>query len=307
MAIGSWSQWAEEHSYPMELDDSARAVFVYRANRGSVAAQRKRIDGALEFADEKLYPLERDGEPARRALHSATVVLVQTKGDDEYASVFDKIIQDDPRLGGFISPDTNPIGVVVPSPLCAIVREDPLKKAEWEGDPDNELINRLAQLVLLHEDEQPTYWWRMGWSWNVELAACGTIFCFPHRNGFVGVGEHLGWDKILRAEFRSRSTKKELLTMAELSDWKPGTFRDLTAGIAWGTVRFIIEKHPDKLTEIAGALSALRVEKGVVWLTPSTWESIPGFQLSAEDQLAVLTKHLGPDVLEDLAAYFRGL
>ena len=66
--------------------------------------------------------------------------------------------------------------------------ENPAGMEEW--DIENELVHRLAHLLLLRRFGQQPFWLTMGFSWYVEKEMRGAIYCYPYRSGFVWASEH---------------------------------------------------------------------------------------------------------------------
>ena len=84
-----------------------------------------------------------------------------------------------------------------------------------------------------------------------------------------------------------------------------GAYDHLKAGLACGTVTFLAKFFPDALPKVFDEFREFRIEKGRVWVSADRWEMPSGFELSAEDQLAVFVKHTRPDFLEQLEKFFR--
>ncbi len=313
-AVRDWRQWAEDFDYRMHIEDQGRLVMVYPPARNP-SRQMRLLTRTLDFLEPLIAaPVaetvdETLGETIAESRTTTTEipeckVLVMTLGET-YASAIGRVVAGNPYMRDFGRDALKLHGFAAQEPLVAVFRVDPDKTQEWEGNPDNELVNLVGQLAMLGRYGRQAYWVKAGWAWYTELSVTGSIYSFPYRDSYVGYGEHAGWGRALRAEFRRRQRRREPLTMEELGGLKRGTYDDPKAGLAWGTMTYLATFFPDALPNILDELGELWVEKGRVWVSADRWEMKSGFELSAEDQLGVFAKHTRPDFLEQLERFFR--
>jgi hypothetical protein len=64
-------------------------------------------------------------------------------------------------------------------------------------------------------------------------------------------------------------------------------------------------QNPGKLAPLLEELRQFRDADDRKTKSDSTWERIPNYEISAENQLTILKKHLGPDVMKNAGNFFR--
>jgi hypothetical protein len=155
--------------------------------------------------------------------------------------------------------------------------------------------------MLLRRFGRQPFWLTMGLAWHVEYAVRGALYCFPYRDEFVGVTEHDDWDRMLRQRYKGRDT----LSMAELTAWKRGRWDREQALRSFGIGAFLAKHHADELPLVLDALREETLSKGRVTHADGSWELVPGYELSAEDQHAIFTRYLGEGWLDELLESFQ--
>jgi hypothetical protein len=162
-------------------------------------------------------------------------------------------------------------------------------------------VHRAAELVLLRRFGHQPYWLLQGWAWHVELSVARSLYCFPYRSGFVGIGEHTGWDKLLRQDWSEPGEA----SIADVVALRRGSWDARAARHAWGTVTFF-DKH------FRGEFPALLAELRAAWdqgsrrdLGGGRWERVGGFEVDSARQLELLRKHSTPEFERELASFFR--
>jgi hypothetical protein len=224
---------------------------------------------------------------------AAVMLVLKTQG--EYQSALEFLAGLQPYLAEWIEEARAHTGFAIELPLCGAYVENASDQVEW--NPDNELVHRVMRLLVLRRFGQPPYWLGAGLSWYAELKVQQTIYCFPYRTGFVGIGEHGGWDAWLRSTFGG---KREPVTMKELASLARGTYHDDGARMAWGFVDFMARRHPEAFSTLLEDLRLFRhqddrepVSDGGIG--GSTWRRKRGYEVPLDKQQAILTLHLGPD------------
>jgi len=192
-------------------------------------------------------------------------------------------------------------GLALPEPLVGAWLIEAPENEEW--DPRNELVHRLAQLLVMDRGGRVPYWMLVGTAWNVELEVRGGIYCFPYRYGFVGIGEHGGWAPALRSRFTGRDAPE--VDAAVLCALQRGTYVDRDAAAAWGGMRFLIEEHAADLPALMADLDRAWRQGALEVAEDGSWRSLPLWQWPLETQADLLRRHLGRDLWERLRAAFR--
>jgi hypothetical protein len=228
-----------------------------------------------------------------------TAVLVQARNEEDYGAALEFLAGKHEYLQGWLAAARKLAGCSLEEPLAAIWLLSGNGLEEW--NPDNELVHRLAtQLVLRRFNRQPP-WLLQGLAWHVEHEIMGSHYCFPWRNEFVWATEHTGWDTDLK---RSHKTT-EKLAPEQVTALARGTFQLEQAQNAWGAATFLARHRAAALPAILEDLRVLVAEKGVVHGEDGTWERIPDWSPPAADQLAILKQRAGPDVMEELLAFYK--
>jgi hypothetical protein len=329
-AMEFWRPWAEEHEYQMAFNDDARVMLLLSRKRSPkkslaqieetaavvgdvapLAAPRPVVSERPERGDKDGKPgveLDPGVEPEDMTwtwedtgppLGTQTAVVLELYGRDEYFAVLDLLAEHHEYLAPWVSSAGERNGFSLEQPLCAAFLKDGPGSEEW--DPENELVHRTAQLLFKREYGRQPNWLESGLAWYVEQEVRGTLYCFPYRNGFVGVTEHTGWDKELKRQYK----KRDDVDMDALADFGRGTFDRDSALHAFGAGTFLAEHHSEDLPRILEELFTTIRTEGRVNHDDGTWELIPGYEPSAETQQAIIAKHLGPRWMDELHESFK--
>lgn len=296
-AVASWMPWARERSYTMSLSEDGRVLLLMRAGNGSVTSAEHlvaRTQGYLE----KLLGVP--GEDADVAGPEAKIaVLIQASTQDDYRSLIELACERESYLRPWSQAAKDLSGFTLAQPLWSswLAAAEDLE----EYDPQNELVNRLTQLILLQRFDRFPYWLQIGMAWQAESELKGNIFCFPYRNEFVSACEHNAWQQDLRQRF----AKVDALDFTPLAEFKRGSFDPDSARMSWGAAKFLAERHPDRLATILSDFEELYREKGIVHHPDGTWTLVPDYQPSVEDELAVLQRAVGEEFLSQLLTYYK--
>ena len=319
-ALEYFSPWAKEMSYVAQLSESGSFVMFTHKKKFSSRDWSKAIAPALELINE-FAPLPDRGssgaetgqsEPETNGEFSVTwgevhdlehyaANFFDVKNSEHMASLLEYIGKREEKPADWAKSYSNLPGLILHRPLAGIIVGTAPGVEEW--DPLNESINRIARMMLVRRFRTIPYWMSVGIAWNVEFDVRGNIFCFPHRDRFVGVAEHGGWRDDLKVQFKKKSGPK--LDVGQLANWRIGTYDPIQAARAWGTVSYINKAKPGALGQIIEDLRLITDEKGRMTRADGTWERIPNFSPSAEDQLEVMERHLGKSFLEDVTSYFN--
>ncbi|MBM3992208.1 MAG: hypothetical protein FJ298_14535, partial [Planctomycetes bacterium] len=198
VAIESFSGWAAEHGYRLDLDDSGRALLVSAKDSSKHV---KRIEAVLALTDRifdgpkvatsapapATQPAAPPATPAAPAPAPAawgsgsrlpgtgTFVLVVVRTPKDHAPLLARLAELSPYLAGWASGATPVPGFALEEPLAgAVVLGLPANK-EWNAD--NELVHRAAELAFHRRFGRQPYWLVQGFAWHAEMELCRGIYC----------------------------------------------------------------------------------------------------------------------------------
>ncbi|MCC7015073.1 MAG: hypothetical protein IT454_21105 [Planctomycetes bacterium] len=287
--VRKYAPWAREHGYKLELDERGRALVVVHKN-ASASTWLKHFDGVFEL-------LEREAADSA-ATESEPLVMFVLKTEVDARSLVARLAEQTPYLAAWASSAKDMPGFALELPLVGSVTLGARDQKEW--DPDNEFVHRTAELALLRRFGRQPYWLLEGWAWHVEIARCKSVYCFPYRGGFVGIGEHGGWDKLLRDDW---SDPAATFSIDEVAALRRGIWDARAARQAWGTLEFLTRHHPGALTAILRELHGIWDRDSRRDIGGGSWERITDFEVPRADQLRVLESLAGP--LSELRRFFE--
>jgi hypothetical protein len=323
-AVESWAPYALEHGYRMFLTEDGRVLLLAPERNKSARDERGLIEKTCKYVDAILpAPAEEEPEPQpeppadgggegegawettwswgagewRR--DAETAVLVQARNAEDYAAAVESLAQRFDYLRGWVDSAKQYTGASLEAPLAAIwlLADDDLE--EW--NPRNELVHRLATLLVLRRFDRQPAWILQGLAWHVEHELLGAHYCFPWRHEYVYEVEHTRWAIMLR----DAHAQTDELRMQDVAALSRGDFRIEHAQNAWGAMTFLVREHPVALPAFLESVRALQAEQGVIHHDDGTWETVPGYEPSPEDQLRLLREAAGEDVLVELLAHYR--
>jgi len=230
-----------------------------------------------------------------------TAVMLVLDNEKDYASVIEMLAGTHSYLKDWVGDAKKALGFVLEQPLSGAYVENASGQEEW--NPDHELLNRTTQLLCLRRFGQQPNWIVQGLAWEAEMAYDGSLYCFPYRSEFVGVGEHTAWPTDLRNQFKQRAEKT--VKIDELAHWERGRWDANASKIAWGFVHFIAGQSAGKFSATLEEMRQFRDADDRKTKPDGTWERVPHYEISGEHQLAILKKHLGADVMTSASNAFR--
>lgn len=252
-------------------------------------APQKPADGSWS------YSWSDDGPPRE----TETAVVLELGDRKDQALVIRHLAKEHPYLGAF--PAETVSGFSLERPLVASWLANEPENEEWS--PDAELVHRTATLLFLRRFGQQPFWVQTGAAWHTEIALLDGVWCFPYRAEFIFAVEHSGWPTALGNMYAKRA--KQPFRLEEVADWKRGTWDKDAALQSWGLAAWFATEHPGVLSEILEDLYEHRDKANRVDLGNGSWKRIPGWEVSVADQAAILERHLGPQVFEDVTEAFR--
>jgi hypothetical protein len=230
-----------------------------------------------------------------------TCILFVARDEDDYADILDRLGELQEYLRPWLATAKRFTGFVLESPLVGAYIENAAGMEEW--DPDNEVVNRVTQLLFVRRFSQQPYWLVLGVAWQLEFELRKGIYCYPYRDEFVWATEHTGWSSVLRDRFKDR--KSEPLRTEEFSHWRRGSYDDAHAKLSFGLVDFLVRFYPDRLTGFAEELRLFRDRDNRVELGNGSWARKPDYELPDAELTRLLEVHFGPLVLTDASEFFR--
>lgn len=316
-AIDLWGDWAFSREYVMAASEDGTVLLVHALKKRTLARHMERIDETVEGFGEMFPGTSFDfvagaplpggdlGEretavmrpgPERHGPRAA--MLFHLENVEHYHELLDRARELNPWLGSWVETAKRTAGCHIEDPLLAVWRED--VKGQEEYDVQNEIVHRLAHLLVLRRFGQQPYWLQMGVAWNLENDVRGNIYVFPYRNGFVSIGEHGDWDNDLKRMFK----KSKTLSIEDVALLHRGVYESNAARTAFGTVAFLAQHRPGALSGIMEDLRIIREDKGIL-REGNRWQLIPDFEVSAADQAAVFQHHAGEALWDELLKFFQ--
>ncbi|MEM6672999.1 MAG: hypothetical protein AAF726_09145 [Planctomycetota bacterium] len=311
--LARYDEWMRGTEDVVSLSEDLRVILIAGDERTS-KKRMKLVEKTLEAFDGLMAPPDRSGNDEDFVIaewgvgdhvpDAQPVVLIEVEDQDRYLSLVEGIGSQAPHLATWARTAAGLPGFA----------EEQVHAAAWQSAPDgyelgdvwrpeNELVNRLARL-LLHRSygPQPT-WLRVAVAWRVEMEVMDSIYCFPYRAGFVGIAEHGGWESELKSAFKRRTDVP--VGIDEFARWERNEWDEESAQIAWGIVEYLARHEAEALPAIA---EEFRVRYKAGYRTThadGTWTTNPGFQVPMDAQREVLVAATSEDVLEQATEFFR--
>ena len=311
--IDHWMPWCEEADYSIDVEQVGRVVLISKKNGKRADKLMDRVRETLAAFDRILPPVELD--PQETFLEAEwgvgeivpdrdPVVLFELDRPDHMSSLLDHVRQESPRLSSWAQAQKGKTGFMHDHVLSAAwLSAPPELELGTVWRPENELVNRLARMLLLRRFGRQPHWFKMGIAWRVEQEVMGNIYAFPGREEFVGIGEHEGWKNELKSAFKKR--KKQLLEPSEFAGWSHGEWHMPSAQISWGLVRYLVEKQPDVLPLIAEDFRKNAKAGSRITHPDGRWELKNDYRIPLADQRALIEERAGDRVFKDATEFFR--
>lgn len=299
-ATDVWLEWTAERLIAGEApgyvpEDAAKGrVVLLRSSGRSPGKAKKSIEKTCAAFDDALPA------PKGSADAAPVPVLLALEDGPSMSSAVAFLGKRYPYLEGWAKGAVEGVGFVLEDPLSAAWLESvPGLEKEW--NPENEVVNRLAQLLLVARAGRQPQWLALGLAWCIELDVCKDIYCFPNRTGFVGKREHKGWDKVLVQLRESRGETP--FTIDDLAGWTRGTYDDDHAALAWGAATLLAQHFEERLPQVVDELAGVRDRDGRTTHPDGSWEAVPGYEIAPEAQREILDRVLECDFLAELGRF----
>jgi hypothetical protein len=328
-AAAPWQAWSRQRGYHLWVSDAGDCILLAEKRFSGVAEYLDLCRATIGFVDGFLPPRAPDAggvEPSRpqtggsledfelpppgaqgpsevpRRPHQVPL-LFAARNPAHYKEGLGLLAEGNLWLSAWADEiGKHAYGLTLPQPLVGAWLIEAPENEEW--DPRNELVHRLAQLLLMDRAGNLPYWMTVGTAWNAELAVRGGIYCFPYRTGFVGIGEHGGWAAALRARFGERDAGE--VDAASLCALQRGLYVDKYAATAWGGMRYLLAEHRAALPALFADLDLAWRQGALEVAADGSWRSLPQWEWPLATQADLLTRHLGRDLWQRLSRDFRG-
>lgn len=241
-----------------------------------------------------------EADPAD-VLDKRPAVLLCLRNDEDYGKALDFAAKLEPYLLAWLDQAKQQSGFTLERPLCGGMVFNQPDQEEW--NPDNEVVNRCMQILVLRRFGAQPYWIAQGLAWYAEFGVQKSVYCFPYRTGFVGIGEHTDWDKALGARFSS--SPKESVALEDFARLERGTWDDARARAAWGVADYLARTRPRDLSGLLEDLRFERDQKNRRTKGDGTWERIPDYELPLADQKRIFIARLGPKTFAEMTDAWR--
>ena len=229
-----------------------------------------------------------------------TIVFLVLRTPADYASAVALLAREHPYLADWAESAGEATGFALQLPLAGSYVELAAGQEEWS--PDNEVVHRIAQLLLLRRYGQQPHWLVRGWAWHAELELLGGIYCFPDRDEFVWATEHTGWADMVRARFEDRAG--EPVAIEDFAAWPRGVWDAERARASWAAVRFLLRERPGDLPRILVRFRDVRDRENRVDAGGGTWQRRLDYEIALDAQAAILREVAGPSLFEDMMRAF---
>ncbi|MFT4538428.1 MAG: hypothetical protein ACI841_004145 [Planctomycetota bacterium] len=305
--VEDWAGWAGAMNYRMDLDSSGRVMLLSSKKNSTAHREMKLVQETLERFDQWLTPPEAaefsvmaEVMPTPRGSGDA-VVLLRLANRGDYLSCLETLAEDHNYLRDWSQDAGAGNGFALEQPTCAAWLESDRGDEDWQAK--NELVSGLTLGLLRSSFGRQPHWFEQGVRWQMEDKVLGSIWCFPGRTSFVSRGEHSGWSRELRTEFKKG--RSEPVDMGLMSDWQRGTWNDQSAAASWGMVGYLIEHERASLPLIATALGAHWDDSARETHSDGSWARIPSYEIPEEAQQSILQQYSLCDPIPEATEFFR--
>jgi len=290
-----WKPWAEKAGYRFDLDPGARLFLATRRTGGKGDAQLRLVQRAETWFDEHLPPVEGDASP--------TAMMIVLKDEKAHAEALAFLGTIEPAIASWAEKAAGKeLGFVLAKPLCGAFVESATGLKEWK--PDHELVNRAVQLLLQRRAGALPNWLMQGLAWEAERTLLASIWCYPHRSGFVARTEHDAWPGKLAGELESEAFAG--FSIDALAGWRRGTYDEDAARRSWGLAHWLAREQRAALPAVLEDLRALREKDGRTTHPDGSWELVPGYEVPAAAQAEILAKRCGAGWMDAAKAWSQG-
>ncbi len=318
-AIERWRPFCDSLEYHLHAGADARLLLVTSSQNKRGAARIEKLQKTIAWFDKRLPavaqriaeadkpasapPEDKDkplapGESRSWSWSSEDLVpdadcavLFVLPDEAQYQLLLEELARQDQTLEAWTRSARKETGFVVPRPLCAAFLERAAEMAEW--DPEHELVNRCAQLLLVRRFGLQPFWVQQGIGWCAEWAYDGSLYCFPFRREFVYATEHGAWPHELKQRFAKSGGRFDF---SAFTGWTRGRWDGERARLAFGVLAALLQEPTPRLALALDELRVWRDKDNRRKTGEHSWERDPAYEIEARTQAECLKKHLGEDL-----------
>lgn len=318
-AVERWRPFCDSLEYNLHAGADARLLLATSVRNSRGAARIEKLQKTIQWFDQRLPavakriaeadkpatspPEDKDkplapGESRSWSWSSEDLVpdadcgvLFVLADEAQYKLLLEELARQDKSLEDWTLSARKETGFVVPRPLCAAFLEKAAGMQEW--DPEHELVNRCAQLLLVRRFGMQPFWVQQGIGWCAEWAYDGSLYCFPFRREFVYATEHGAWPNELKKRFASGP---DVFDWATFDGWARGRWDSERARVAFGVLAMLLQEPTPRLSLALEELRVFRDTDNRRKTGEYSWERDPKYEIKAGKQAEVLRQHLGEDI-----------
>ncbi len=323
--IGKWATWAEENDMSMALTDDQTILFIsddknllkdrldvlYEAQEktetllfgkgGRKAFERERAKReATPTTGELSDPAPKPPADSIIDYSQGTITIFEVADRLQMKEVLTRLASDHEYIRSWLAVADSHTGFTFEVPLVGLWLETP-EQEEW--DPNAELINRAAQLLVTREYGPMPYWLRMGIAWNVEFEMLDGLWCFPYRSEFVFTTEHTAWPSELKDRYADRDEFE--LQPDEFMDWQERSYNGDKGRVAFGVVHFLAEHQDKELPNLLAALRDSYAVGSVEVAQDGSWKRKGDYKIPLEEQQKLMIAGTRADLMPEVTTYLR--
>lgn len=341
-AVTAWAEWAKANEYRLDLEDEGRVLLGSPSEKKSQLERWRALEARTIALFEELLPAppradapkpgeasdpppagtdelpeDPDGAPAGfepsftwsytfqwgsapPEPDADTAVLFVLRNEEAQGALLGDLARRFDYLVEWTKAAHSYTGFVLEQPMMGAYLLDAAGQEEW--NPDNELVNRLTQLLVLRRFGRQPYAFVQGLAWVAEQRLCGAIYCFPYRNEFVWATEHTSWESELAKCFQPKDAS---IPLDDLLAWNRGKYQNEAAQISFGLMRFLVQNHGGELPAFLEELRVYCEAHSKIDLGNGNWQRDLAFRVPEAELERMLADHFGADVLEQAAEYLR--
>lgn len=193
-------------------------------------------------------------------------------------------------------------------PLVAGILLAPDGVEEWSVPHESASFG--ARLLLQRQFGRVPLWLELGAGLHMQMELKGDLYSFPYRAGFVGIGEHGGWDRPLGKAFKGFTKgRADAYSVDQVASYPRGEFDEERISLIWGFWRYVTSEQPEALGPLLQDMGEA-VRAGVRQDTYNADGSFsftidPTYEPTSEGQVEILQTHLGADFLERVSVFLE--
>lgn len=320
-----WKDFCTANGYSLHADATGRVFLALEAKSTRASGRLARVEKTSAWFDARLPsvhikdssvtepPADRDAPLAPGTSRTwswssedlvpdqDSALLFVLPDEAQYKLLLEELARQEPSLSAWSASARQETGFVVPRPLSAAYIENAAGMEEW--DPEHELVNRCAQLLLVQRFGLQPFWLQQGIGWSAEWGFDASLYCFPFRKEFIYATEHSAWPNELKKRFEKSSEAR--FDFSSFDGYRRGRWDGERARLAFGATMALLRHPPPKLALALEELRRWRDSDNRKSTGPNTWERDPNYEISADKMKSVFATHLGADFDARVLSFLR--